>query len=75
MIGYSQRVVQTNRDADKGSLGVLLGRYCIQKELPVNDVMEYFDVSKQTVYSWFAGTHTPSKRHATLINKFLGRTG
>jgi len=75
MIGYSQRVVQTNRDADMNNLGVRLGRFCIQKELPVADVMEFFDVSKQTVYSWFAGTHTPSKRHATLINKFLGRIG
>ena len=75
MIGYSQRVVQTNRDADMNNLGVRLGRFCIQKELPVTDVMEFFDVSKQTVYSWFAGTHIPSKRHAVLINKFLGRTG
>ena len=75
MIGYSQRVVKTNRDADMRSLGVALGRYCIQRELPVTDVMDYFDVSKQTVYSWFAGTHIPSKRHATLINKFLGRVG
>jgi len=75
MIGYSQRVVKTNRDADMGNLGVRLGRFCIQKELPVSDVMEFFDVSKQTVYSWFAGTHIPSKRHAELINKFLGRIG
>lgn len=75
MIGYSQRVVQTNRDADGRSLGVKLGRYCINREIPVSDVMEFFEVSKQTVYSWFAGTHIPSKRHATLINKFLGRVG
>ena len=45
MIGYSQRVVKTNRDADMNSLGVRLGRFCIQKELPVADVMELFDVS------------------------------
>jgi hypothetical protein len=75
MIGYSQRVVKINRDADLRNLGVRLGRYCILHELPVKDVMEFFDVSKQTVYSWFAGTHIPSKRHAALINKFLGRIG
>jgi hypothetical protein len=75
MIGYSQRVVKINRDADMRNLGVRLGRYCIQRELPVKDVMEFFDVSKQTVYNWFAGTHLPGKRHAELINKFLGRIG
>ncbi len=75
MIGYSQRVVRINRDADLSNLGVRLGRFCIQKEIPVTDVMEFFEVSKQTVYSWFAGTHTPSKRHADIINKFLGRVG
>jgi hypothetical protein len=56
-----------------GNLGVRLGRFCVKQEIPVADVMEFFDVSKQTVYSWFAGTHTPSKRHAVLINEFLGR--
>lgn len=73
MIGYSQSVVKTNRDADGRSLGVRLGRYCINREIPVTDVMEYFEVSKQTVYSWFAGTHIPSKRHTTLIEQFLGK--
>lgn len=73
MIGYSQSVVKTNRDADGRSLGVRLGRYCINREIPVTDVMEFFDVSKQTVYSWFAGTHIPSKRHESVILKFLGK--
>jgi hypothetical protein len=74
MIGYSQQIVKTNRDADGRKLGVCLGRYCISREIPVADVMEYFGVSKQTVYSWYAGTHTPSKRHAVIISKFLGKS-
>ena len=73
MIGYSQSVVRTNRDADGRNLGVKLGRYCINRDIPVKDVMEYFEVSKQTVYSWFAGTHVPSKRHTALILEFFGR--
>jgi hypothetical protein len=73
MIGYSQQIVKTNRDADVRKLGVRLGRYCIRREIPVADVMEFFEVSKQTVYSWYAGTHTPSKRHATAISDFLSR--
>lgn len=73
MIGYSQRVVKTNRDADGRSLGVCLGRFCISREIPVTDVMEFFDVTKQTVYNWFAGTHIPSKHHSQLITRFLDK--
>jgi hypothetical protein len=33
--------------------------------------MEFFDVTKQTVYNWFAGTHVASKSHTKLISEFL----
>ena len=71
MIGYSQQTVRRNRDADGRLIGVKLGRYCVANEIPVSDVMAYFDVTKQTVYNWFAGTHVASKRHTKLISEFL----
>ena len=49
MIGYSQRVVRTNKEADQKNLGVRLGKFCIARDIPVTDVMSYFDVTKQTV--------------------------
>lgn len=73
MIGYSQQTVRLNREADSKNLGVKLGRYCIAREIPVLDVMDYFGVSKQTVYNWFWGIHIPGKIHAPRIQEFLNK--
>lgn len=60
MIGYSVKVRDLNRKGDKKNIGVQLGRHCIQHNIPVSLVMEILEVSKQTVYNWFAGVHKPS---------------
>jgi len=51
--GYSLRVMRANEQADPSSTGVLLGRICIKKEIPVVDVADFFGVSRMTIYSWF----------------------
>ena len=71
MIGYSQKVVRLNKEADQKNLGVRLGKFCIARDIPVSDVMSYFDVTKQTVYNWFYGISTPSLQHGRLINNFF----
>ena len=71
MIGYSQKVVRLNKEADQKNLGVRLGKFCIARGIPVSDVMSYFDVTKQTVYNWFYGISTPSLQHGRLINNFF----
>jgi hypothetical protein len=48
-----------------------LGRYCISHDVPVTDVMVLFNVTRQTVYNWFSGTHIPSKDHQKHISTFL----
>ena len=73
MIGYSQRVVQTNRKADINNVGVKLGRFCISREIPVTDVMDFFGVTKQTVYNWFAGKYEPGKLFTGAITEYLKR--
>jgi hypothetical protein len=75
MIGYSQRVLKANRDADQNNLGVRLGKFCIAKDIPVTDVMSFFDVTKQTVYNWFYGISAPSKQHSKKINDFFQALG
>lgn len=64
MIGYTIHLRQRNRKADKRKLGVRLGRYCISMDIPVTDLVEMFNVSRQTVYNWFCGAHDigPSQR-------------
>jgi hypothetical protein len=73
VIGYSQRVVQTNRKADSKNVGVQLGRFCISREIPVSDVMEFFGVTKQTVYNWFAGKYEPGNLFTAAITEYLKR--
>jgi hypothetical protein len=73
MSGYSQKVARLNKAADIKNLGVRLGRVCISNDIPVSIVMEFFSVSKQTVYNWFFGTHVPSLEHQQNISIFLGR--
>ena len=73
MIGYSQRVVQTNRKADINNVGVKLGRFCISREIPVTDVMDFFGVTKQTVYNWFAGKYERGNLFTGAITEYLKR--
>jgi hypothetical protein len=66
VIGYSLKIRKLNRKADKNSLGVQLGRHCIEKDIPVSFVVETLGVSKQTVYNWFIGVHAP---HPSFVPK------
>jgi len=58
--GYSQRLVDANKEADAKSLGVTLGRLCIKHGVPVSEVARYLNVSRMTVYNWFWGITTPA---------------
>ena len=68
--GYSQRLIEANKLAGD-SLGVALGRLCIERNIPVNTVAEYLGVSRATIYNWFWGTHSPSQHHNELIVSFV----
>ena len=57
--GYTTRLNSLNRQADKSSLGVKLGKVCIKQEIPVAEVAFQLGVSRQTIYNWFQGTHYP----------------
>lgn len=71
MIGYSYRIRTLNRGADKKNIGVRLGRHCIDSSISVTEVMELLSVSKQTVYNWFVGVHTPGPRHSKKIQELF----
>lgn len=71
--GYSLSLLKANQAADQKLVGVQLGKYCINKEIPVVDVAETFGVSRQTVYSWFIGQHEPQAGMAEQITNWLKR--
>ena len=69
--GYSLRLVKANQAADSRKIGVVLGRYCIAKDIPVADIAEKFDVSRMAVYSWFTGVSEPHRTKAEQIAAML----
>lgn len=69
--GYSSRIVVANAGADISSLGVLLGRYCIAKDIAVTEVSEVMNVSKMTVYKWFTGKAVPRRSQEERIRDII----
>ena len=57
--GYSHNTVRSIEQADSGLVGVALGQVCVRRNIPVAEVAQLLGVSRQTVYSWFAGRHSP----------------
>jgi hypothetical protein len=70
MTGYSSKFVRlVNRAGD--APGVLLGKRCIELDISVIEIAEYFGVSRTAVYAWFTGQSQPKKVHEIKIHKFL----
>lgn len=71
--GYSTLTVQEVKEANQNLLGVKLGRICVERNIPVTDVSDYFGVSRVTVYSWFRGKTVVSGKHADKMQKLIAK--
>lgn len=71
--GYSQRLIERNRQADSRHLGVRLGRACIAHQVPVSVVAHEFRVTRQTVYNWFSGASKPAESVHTLVDAYIAK--
>lgn len=69
--GYSIKLVQLNKQADKKKLGVILGKACIGASIPVSQVAKIIGVSRMTVYNWFTGLHDPQEVYEPAIQGLL----
>ena len=69
--GYSARLIELNKKADKRMLGVRLGKRCIELDIPVVDIARHAGVSRQTVYNWFSGIHEPKGPFLVVAEKLL----
>lgn len=69
--GYSLKLIEANKGADIASLGVQLGRKCIQHEVPVSKVANDLGVTRQSVYNWFCGVTTPQGELVGLIREYI----
>ena len=72
--GYSARIAETNSYASD-SPGVLLGRFCISRDISATEIAEYFKVSKMTIYTWFIGKSEPRRKHRDRIWAILKSGG
>jgi hypothetical protein len=71
--GYSMGLALANKKADGKSRGVALGRFCIEKGIPVSEVAVTFKVSRTAVYNWFSGLSQPDREHSEQIERFMAR--
>lgn len=69
--GYSVKLVQLNKQADKKKLGVVLGKACIGASISVSQVAKIIGVSRMTVYNWFTGLHDPQEVYEPAIQGLL----
>lgn len=69
--GYSQNLVFANKRASAKSLGVALGRVCINKDISVQAVADAFGVSRMTIYNWFKGISNPEKEMQARIQRYI----
>lgn len=69
--GYSIALLRKVKAADPKHIGVQLGRFCIDNDIPVSAVAKRYGVSRAAVYCWFAGTYAPDKKFHDRIIKFI----
>jgi hypothetical protein len=66
-------MLQEVKDANQNLLGVKLGLICVERDIPVTDVAEFFGVSRVTVYAWFRGKAVVSGKHADKMQKLIAK--
>jgi hypothetical protein len=71
--GYSLLTSREIKEANQSLLGVQLGVICVNKNIPVKDVAEFFNVSRVAVYSWFRGKTIVSGKHADKMHKLIAK--
>lgn len=69
--GYSIALLRKVKAADPKSLGVQLGRFCIDNDISVARVAKRFGVSRAAVYCWFIGAYEPNKKLHDRVTKFI----
>lgn len=63
---YSPRFLTELAAADPNSLGVRLGRLCVEANLPAAYVAIVLECSRMTIYSWFRGRGISEKRRKVV---------
>jgi len=70
-VGYTLKTKRLNDAADPVSPGVILGKFCIERDIPVFIIADTFEVSRQTVYNWFTGHNKPNQKLQQKIFEYI----
>ena len=63
---YSEKFLLALQKADSASLGVKLGRLCVEANLPSAYVARALEVSRVTMYKWFRGQGIREDKRRTV---------
>lgn len=63
---YSEKFLLALQKADSTSLGVKLGRLCVEANLPSAYVARALEVSRVTMYKWFRGQGIREDKRRTV---------
>lgn len=63
---YSEEFLLELQKADSNSLGVKLGRLCVEANLPSAYVARALEVSRVTIYKWFRGHGVRENKRRTV---------
>jgi len=64
---YGQKFLMGLQNGDPDSLGVQLGRLCVDANLPAAYVAKALNTSRMTVYSWFRGQSVREKKRKEIL--------
>jgi len=67
---YSEKFLLELSHGDPKSLGVRLGRLCVDANLPAVYVAAALEVSRMTIYGWFRGRGISEKK-ARVVEVFM----
>jgi hypothetical protein len=69
--GYLSSFIDEVKSADSTKVGVQLALVCINKQIPVTDIADFFDVTRMTVYMWFRGKTNVPVKHLEKMRKLV----
>jgi hypothetical protein len=64
---YSQKFLMELQNGDPDSLGIQLGRLCVDCNIPAAYVAKALNTSRITVYSWFRGASVREKKRREIL--------
>jgi len=67
---YSDKFLRELMEADPSSLGVRLGRLCVEANIPAAYAAVALECSRMTVYSWFRGKGVSEKK-SKIVEVFM----